>query len=125
MKTVLYGKSPHSQSNATRQSKHNIGEESSQNTSNNLKRAISPLMIHKQTKRMTQISQGRISLKTNNHIKKNGVDGFVTQSNNNTPHTPVSIEFAAKQFFQILLMDIKSRHTFDGKLGLVASANQR
>ena len=40
-----------------------------------------------------------------------------TKSNNNTPRLQVTVEFAAKQLFQILLVDIKRRNTeFDSIL---------
>lgn len=45
-----------------------------------------------------------------------------TKSKNHTPRIPVSVDFAAKQFFQILLMDIKSRHALNDKVEPVASA---
>ena len=55
------------------------------------------------------ISQREISAKTNNSIKGNGVDRRLAQRKDTTPRSEVSIDFAAKQFFQILLVDIQYR----------------
>lgn len=57
------------------------------------------------------------------HTIENSVLGrSKTKTNNATPRIPVNIDFAAKQFFQILLMDIKSRHALYDKVEPVASA---
>lgn len=48
--------------------------------------------------------------KTNNSIKQSRVDRSLTQRKDTTPRSEVSVEFAAKQFFQILLVDIKYRN---------------
>jgi len=69
------------------------------------------------------ISKREISPKTNNSIKQSGLDSQLVQTNNHTRRIEVSIEFAAKQLFQILLIDIKRRNTqFDGILEPVPSA---
>ena len=87
-------------------------EESSKKVSVNSKALTSQLM-HKEGYRE----------RSTHFIKDVKFNGQVTQTNNATPRTRVSIEFAAKQFFQILLMDIKSRHAqLNNKLEPVASA---
>ncbi len=46
-----------------------------------------------------------------------------SKSNNNTPRLQVTVEFAAKQLFQILLVDIKRRNTkLSGEIGIVPGA---
>lgn len=61
--------------------------------------------------------------KTNNSIKGNGVDRKLTQRNNTTRRSEVSVEFAAKQLFQILLVDIKYRNAkLNNKLEPIPSA---
>lgn len=53
---------------------------------------------------------------TNNSIKRTGVDRKLTQRKDTTPRTQVIVEFAAKQLFQILLMDIQYRNSKLNKL---------
>mgnify|MGYP000005849717 CR=1 FL=1 len=46
-----------------------------------------------------------------------------TKSNNNTPRLQATVEFAAKQLFQILLVDIKRRNKeLNGEIGIVPGA---
>ncbi len=69
------------------------------------------------------ISKREISVKTNNSIKQSGVDCGSVQMKDNTPRIQVTVEFAAKQLFQILLVDIKRRNTqLNGELELVPGA---
>lgn len=53
---------------------------------------------------------------TNNSIKGNGIDRRLTQRKDTTPRIQVSVDFAAKQLFQILLVDIKYRNSKLNKL---------
>ncbi len=62
-------------------------------------------------------SKREISGKTNNSIKQSGVDSGSVQTKDNTPRIEVTVDFAAKQLFQILLIDIKRRNSkFDSIL---------
>ena len=46
-----------------------------------------------------------------------------TKTNNHTPRLQVTVEFAAKQLFQILLVDIKRRNAkLNGEIGIVPGA---
>lgn len=54
--------------------------------------------------------------KTNKTTNRAILNGKLTQSNKAYPHSDVSVEFAAKQFFQILLVDIKYRNSKLNKL---------
>ena len=56
------------------------------------------------------ISKGEISRETNNSIKGNGLVKGCNQTKDTTPRLQVTVEFAAKQLFQILLVDIKRRN---------------
>ena len=63
------------------------------------------------------ISKGEISRETNNSIKGNGLVKGCNQTKDTTPRLKVTVEFAAKQLFQILLVDIKRRNAkFDSIL---------
>lgn len=62
-------------------------------------------------------SKREISVKTNNSIKGNGLDRHCNQTKDTTPRIEVTVDFAAKQLFQILLVDIKRRNNkFDSIL---------
>lgn len=62
-------------------------------------------------------SYGQISGEINNSIKGNGLDKLSKQTKDTAPHSKVTVEFAAKQLFQILLVDIKRRNSkFDSIL---------
>lgn len=52
----------------------------------------------------------RYGEKINNSIKEAGKDKNLTKRNNTAPRVAVSIDFAARQLFQILLIDIKRRN---------------
>ncbi|MCJ7805247.1 hypothetical protein MUP46_01205 [Patescibacteria group bacterium] len=56
------------------------------------------------------ISKGEISSKTNNPIKESEVCCPLTNSKDIAPHSKVSIDFAASQWFQILLIHINSKN---------------
>ena len=49
-------------------------------------------------------------------INKAGLNGQLVQSKDTAPRIQVSVEFAAKQLFQILLMDIQYRNAKLNKL---------
>jgi len=50
-------------------------------------------------------------MKTGKHIKTTQVNRLCSRSNNTTPRSEVSVEFAAKQLFQILLVHVKYIHS--------------
>lgn len=74
-------------------------EESNLKVNRNANGSVSALVKHKEGYRENP-------KKT---INKVGLNGQLVQGNNHTPQGEVSIEFAAKQLFQILLIDIKYR----------------
>lgn len=86
----------------------------------------SNLIVNKNTAGSTSAlinRKERYGEKINNSIKEAGKDKDSTKSNNAAPRVKVSIDFAAKQLFQILLIDIKRRNSqFDGILEPVSSA---
>jgi hypothetical protein len=86
------------------------------------KAATTQLMFNKRSGTHTSISKRELSIESNNHIKNNETNTYVEQTNKARPHSEISIEFAAKQFFQILLMDIKSRHAINNEIEPVVSA---
>lgn len=62
-------------------------------------------------------SKRGILVKTNNSIKGNGLERLCKQTKDTAPRIKVTIDFAAKQLFQILLIDIKRRNSkFDSIL---------
>ena len=63
------------------------------------------------------ISKGEISSKTNNSIEESGLECPLPKSNNTAPRLKVSVDFAASQWFQILLININNRNKkIDGVL---------
>lgn len=50
-------------------------------------------------------------MKTDKHIKETQVNGLCSRSNNTTPRSEISVEFAAKQLFQILLVHVRYIHS--------------
>ncbi len=119
MNKVLTSKTIPKRSKALHQYNTNNQEESLIKPCANSKKTVSLLMVGQCSE--TKSKRG-ILIKTNNSIKKSGVNGVVVQPKDTTPRSEISIDFAAKQFFQILLMDIKSRHALNNNLEPVVSA---
>jgi len=53
----------------------------------------------------------RCKEKTNNLKKQSKIDYPLQNSNNKRPRNEVTVEFAAKQLFQILLINVKYNHS--------------
>lgn len=62
------------------------------------------------TSHLISTSKREISGKTNNSIKQFGEGSLLAQPKDNTPRLEVSVDFAASQWFQILLIHINSRN---------------
>ena len=95
-------------------------QESKQIFNRNGSDVTTALMVKAKTDRnmpQSEISQSEISRE--NAAPKESSNTLVksTKTNNTTPRLRVTVEFAAKQLFQILLVDIKRRNTkFDSIL---------
>lgn len=113
MNKVYFKKTMSKRSKALYQHNANNQEESSTKSCGNLKGAVSLLMI----------SQREIQGKNPAPTRASEMKSYLIKSNNTTPRSSISIDFAAKQFFQILLMDIKNKHAqLNGELEPVTSA---
>ncbi len=81
-------------------------QDSNLKVNRNVNGSVSALVKHKEGYRE----------KPEETINKAGLNGQLVQSKDTAPHTQVSVEFAAKQLFQILLMDIQYRNSKLNKL---------
>jgi len=85
------------------QDSRQIGSENGSNVS-------SAFMVKEKTNGNMPQSYGKISGRHVTHKESSKALSRPSKSNNNTPRLQVTVEFAAKQLFQILLVDIKRRN---------------
>lgn len=86
-------------------------QESNQIVNSNDSNGTSALMVKAKPNGIEPQSKREISPKTNNSIKQSGLDSQSTQTNNHTPRLQVSIDFAAEQWFRILLVHLNGKNT--------------